>query len=123
LTVTLEVGDDAVVVLDELEVDCDASSHLRVLEPFQDALKVDLVGEFLAELGQVVLAERVLYVGEQVPPFAHEMAPAAKQVAGRSHPGGVDISHWDHAASEQPRDLAGVDAVVFGLPPVYRLHV
>jgi hypothetical protein len=38
--------------------------------------------------------------------------PAAQQVAGLAHAGGVDVGLGQRAAAEQSGDLAGVDLVV-----------
>ena len=41
-----------------------------------------------------------------------EILPAAQQVAGLAHAGGVDVGLGQRAAAEQSGDLAGVDLVV-----------
>lgn len=60
--VSLEVRNDVVVVIDELEIDGDASLNRYVREALHDSLLIDLMGELLAELRKVVLAVGVLDV-------------------------------------------------------------
>jgi len=107
---------EPVVVIDELEIDGDASLNLRIRELVDDSFPIDLVGELYSELGQVVLAVGVLDVGEKISTLSDEVAAAAKKIPGGPHLRGINIGHRDHAASEKPSDLSGVDPIVFGLP-------
>ena len=72
--VELELGEQLVVVIDQLEVDLDALAHAGIGEALGDAGAVGLVGELLAGLGEVVLAVGVLDVGEQLGALARSGA-------------------------------------------------
>ena len=67
--------------------------------------------------------EGVLDVGEELAALADEEEAAAEQVAGGTHARRIDVGHGEHAAAEQPGDLARVDPVVLGLAAVDGLHV
>jgi hypothetical protein len=62
-------------------------------------------------------------VGEELGALAREVEPAAQQVAGGPHLGGIDVRLGEHPAAQQDRDLVGVDPVVLGLAAVDRLHI
>ena len=48
-------------------------------------------------------------------PLADQERPSAQQVAGLAHALGVDVGLRQHAATQQDRDLVGVDGVGLGL--------
>ena len=58
-----QVGEQVVVVIDQREVDLEALLHGRIGKALGYALPVGLVGEFFADLGEVVLAVGILNVG------------------------------------------------------------
>jgi len=66
---------------------------------------------------------RHLDMGEQLAALAHEVEPAAQQIARRAHTGLVCVGLRQHAVAQQRRDLERVDAVVLRLAAVDRLHV
>ena len=84
---------------------------------------VRLPGQPAVEGRQVVLAVRVLNVGDQLRFLADEEGSAPQQVAGFAHGPRVDVRHREHPAAQQAGDLAGVDAVVLGLAAVDGFHV
>jgi len=90
---------------------------------FADPLAVGLIGDFLFELREVVLAVGVLDVSEQLSPFSHEVVSSAQEIPGWAHLLGVDISHGDHASPEQCGDFLGVDSVVFAFAAVDGFHI
>ncbi len=116
--VALEVSDEAVVVVDELDIDLYAVTDDRIGELLGQSDAVDLVSDLPAELGQVALAVGVLDVAGEITPFADEVGPPAHEASGGPHPLGVDVGEGKGAAAEQGGDLAGVDPVVLGLPSV-----
>jgi hypothetical protein len=82
-----------------------------------------LVGDFLADGGQIGLAVRLLEVGEERCPLAHQRHPTPEQITGGAHLGGLDRGLRDHPAAEQHGDLIGIKPNVVSLAPVNGLHV
>jgi len=97
--VAFHVSDEDVEVVDQFEVDLDSHSHGGVRELLDEALAVDLVGDLSAELGQVPLAVGVLYMCQEISPFADQECASSHQVACGSHLGWVGICDGEHAAA------------------------
>jgi hypothetical protein len=72
---------------------------------------------------KAVLTVDDLDVGQRLAPPAHEVPPAAEQVAGGPHLGGVDVVLVQQSGAEEEGDLLGVDLVVLGLGAVDGPHV
>ncbi len=51
-------------------------------------------GQAPPELGKLILGPRVLDVGEQLSALPHQVEAPAKEVAGRTHRGRVDVRLW-----------------------------
>jgi hypothetical protein len=64
----------------------------------------------------------MLDVAQQFGPFPGERPAAPEQVAGGAPLCEIDIGLRAHPATEQPRNLVGIDRVVFGLAPADGLH-
>jgi hypothetical protein len=85
------VGQQSIIVLEQREVDRDRLPHLRVEEMLGEVVAGGLVGDLLAEGGEVVLARGVLDVREQLGALAHEVAATAQEVSGGPHLPRVDV--------------------------------
>jgi len=72
---------------------------------------------------QVVLADRVLDVGDQLGALVREVIAPAHQITGGAHRGRIDVGLRDHPPAQQRSDLVRIDAVVLGLAPVNGAHV
>lgn len=80
--VELEFTDEPVVVIDQVKVGLDGLLHAWIGEALRQPLAVGLVGDLLAELGEVVLGVGVLDVTEELGSFAHQMHASAQQIPG-----------------------------------------
>ena len=121
--IAFEVPQDAIEVVDELEIGFDVLSDDGIGELLCDAFSVDFVGDLFAELGEVTLAVGVLDVREEVGPLSHEIIAAAEQITSSAHFGRIDVSLGDHAGTQEGGDFTGVDAIVFDLGAVDGPHV
>jgi hypothetical protein len=116
------IAEQAVVVVNEREIDFDALLHRRIGKPLGDAVAVRLVGNLLANLGQVVLTIGILDVPEQLRALAHQVHPAPEQVTGGAHRCRRDRGLRDHPAAEQHGDFPGVNPVVFRFAAMDGFH-
>ena len=119
----LELGQQRVVLIDHGQIQGDGVAHLGIGEVRQQPLALAALGDAVLEGRQVVLADGVLDVGDQLRALAHEVTAPAQQIARGAHLGGIDIGLREHPAAQQPGDLVRVDLVVLGLAPVDRAHV
>jgi hypothetical protein len=71
----LEVGDEAVVALEEREVDLDALADTRIGKMVGHAVPIGRIGQSSLELWEVVLRARVLNVRQQLATLAHQVQP------------------------------------------------
>jgi hypothetical protein len=78
----LHIAEQLVVVANQREVDCDTLLHGGRGKPPGHTVAVRLIGEFLANLGPVILAVRILHGREQLGPFAHQRHPTPEQIPG-----------------------------------------
>jgi hypothetical protein len=117
------VTEEVVVVANQGEIHVDALLHGRIGKPFGNPGAIGFVPELFADLGQVILAVRLLDMGQQLSPFPHEMHPASEQVSRGAHLGWIDIGLRDHAAAEQHRDFPGVNPVVFRFAAMDGFHI
>jgi len=108
---------------DQLEVGFNAHPDIRVGELFSNTDAVLLVGDVRLERLHVVLAVGVLDVAEQLGPFSGQVVASSEQIPCGSHLGRVDVGHGESTAAHESGDLAGIDAIVLGLPSVYGFHV
>jgi len=118
-----EVARQPVEMVDELEIGLDAPSNVGVNELTGNAFPVDLVGDLFTELGEIALAIGVLDVGEEIGTFPCEVIATPQEIPCGAHGGWVDVGLGQHAGSEEPGDLTGIDSVVFDLGAVDRFHV
>jgi len=121
--VEFESPDLPIVEFGEFEVGLDGSDDAGVIEALGDAIAIASVSDGPFEGGKVVLAVGGLNVCEQLGSLVNKMESAAKEIAGCSHLGGIDVGLRDHTASEECSDLMGVDLVVLRLSAVDCLHV
>ena len=117
------VTEPLVVVVNQGKVDFDTLLHGGLGKPLSDTIAVRLIGDLLADFGQVILASGMLDVGSQLRPCAHQMHAAPEEISRGPHLGGVHIGLGQHAATQEYGNFMGVDRVVFGLTPMDRLHV
>jgi hypothetical protein len=118
----LHVVEQLIVGVNQGEIDFDMLLHGGIKAPFRHAIPIRLVGQLLPELGQVVLAVRMLDVREERGAFARQMQTAPEEVPGGAPVSRIDVGLGEHAAAEQHRHLMRVDFIVFGLVPVDGLH-
>jgi len=110
-------------VVYELDINLDAAAGRWIGEPLGDSDPMDLVGDFLPELGQVILTIGVLDVAQEISPFVNQVGPPSHEVSGGSHLWWIDVGHGQHAAAQQCCDLHRVDAVVLDFASVDRFHI
>ncbi len=118
----LHVAQPLVGVANQRAVDCDALVHRGIGKPLADAGAVGLIGNLLANRGQVVLAVGLLDMGESLGSCAHEVYPAPEEITGRAHLRGVDVGLREHAPTLEHRDVLGIDSVVFGFAAIDGFH-
>ena len=104
------------------EVDCETLVHRGSGTPLRDPSPMALIGKRLADRGPVVLAGRLLDVGQQRGALASPGHPAPQQVPGRAPLGGIDRGLWEPAAAAPHRHLVGVDPIVLGRAPMQGVH-
>ena len=63
--IQLQIGEQLVVVIHQLKIDLDAPLHAGITEALGDSFAVGFISDFLADLGQIVLAVGVLDVGQE----------------------------------------------------------
>jgi hypothetical protein len=119
----LKLRKEAVVGVEQRQVDLDALLDGGIGEAFRDPLPVGLVGELLADFGQLVLTVGILDMSQQGRALAHERHPTPQQVPGGPHLGRINVRLGEHPPTEQHRSLVGIDCVVCGLATVNGLHV
>jgi len=121
---SLETFDERLVMLAEEEIGFDGGLDRDVVEGLREPVAPGGGFETLAlGLGDVVLVEGVLDVGEELGPLAPEEETAPEQVPGGAHAGRIDVGHGDRSAPEEGGQLLGVEAVVLRLAAVDRLEV
>jgi hypothetical protein len=119
----LELGQQRVVVLDHGQIQGDGVTHLGIGEVRQQPFAIAALLDAAFQRRQVVLADRVLDVSDELGALAHEMTAPAQQIARGAHARGVDVGLGEHPTADQAGDLVRIDLVVLGLAPVYRAHV
>jgi hypothetical protein len=82
-----------------------------------------LVGNFLADLRQVVWRVGLLDVTEEFGPFAHQMHATSEHITGGAPLSRIDIGLGDHTTATQHGDLLRIDLIMFGFTPVKGFHV
>jgi hypothetical protein len=97
--------------------------HRRLGKAFGHPVAIGLVGNLLADLGQIVLAIGILHMGQEFSAFAHQVGAAPQQITGGAHRSRIDIGLWEQTASQQGGNLLRIDLVVFGLPAVNGFHI
>jgi hypothetical protein len=94
----LAIVQQPIVGVNEGQVDVDTLLHGGIRAPFRHAIPIRLVGEFLPDLGEVVLAVGMLDVGEKLGAFARQMQAPPEEVPGGTHRGGIDRRLGEHPA-------------------------
>ena len=118
-----ELGDEAVIVIDEGEIGLEVGLNGRIIKEFGKILAVGWTGETARGSGQVVLGECVLDVGEQLGPLACKVETAAQEVPGGAHQRGIDVGIGESTGAKEHGDLPGIDTIVLGLAAVDGFHV
>ena len=106
-----------IVAVNQGEGDRDALRDGRRKELFRHAVPMALVGQLFPDLGPSVLAVRMLDRRKQCGALTRQRQAVSEEVPGRPHRRGRARGLREHAPTEQPGDVLGVDLVVFGLPP------
>jgi hypothetical protein len=119
----LEVPDEAIIVIDQGQIDCDVFLHRWIGKALGDPLTLHFGLERLTSGGPIVLAVRLANMGQPLCSLAHQMQTALSQVAGGTHGGRIRIGLRQHAAPQSHGNLLGVETVMLGFAPVDRLHV
>ena len=76
-----------------------------------------LVGDVLADGGQMVLTVRMVEGGEARCPCAPPRPPAPEPITGGAPLGGIDVRRREHRAAEPPGDRIGIAPSVLRLAP------
>ena len=121
--VELDLFEVLIVDVDQAEVGFDALFNAVVGEALTKIFPVGRVPEGSVDIGQVVLGVGVLDVGEQLGSLAHKEVAPTQQIAGGAHCLGVDVGKGHVPSAQEVGDLVGVDAIVFRLASVDRLHI
>src|ERR1700730_18032610 len=123
--VQLGVRNEFVVLVDQVQIELGVFLDAGIGDMLGDVkfAAVGGAGKSFLEWGQVVLIIQDLEVGQELAAFVDEIIATAKQVTGFAHALGIDIGQRESAATEQPRDLVGIDAVVLGFAAVNGFHV
>jgi len=82
LDIAFEAAEQAIVEVEEIEIDLDAFAYGGIGEVIGDSLPVRLEGDLFPELGEVVLAVGVLDVGEELGALSHKVISAAEEISG-----------------------------------------
>src|SRR5262249_4622691 len=82
---------------------------------FGDALPLGLVGDLLAQLGQVVWAVGLLARGQECSPLAPQGGAAPQEVTGGTPLRRRDVGWWEQAAAQEGGNLVRIDRGIFGL--------
>jgi hypothetical protein len=118
----LHVAAQVAMGLAQGSVHCDTLLDRRRSRSLRDASPIGLVGDVLADGGQIGLAVRMLDVGEEHCPFAPQMHAAPEHIMGGVPLGGIDRGLREHPAAEQHGDLRGLKPLVLRLAPMNGLH-
>ena len=110
-------------MVDQLQVALHTAADTLVLKLLGHAGAVGGEREFFAPGFEIVLAERVLNVDDDLGPAAHQVHAATQQVAGAPHAGRIDVRLRQHAAAQQRRNLVAVEFIVLGLPSMKGSHI
>jgi RNA polymerase subunit RPABC4/transcription elongation factor Spt4 len=121
-TIPLAVVAQAIIVVDQGEGHRATLLDRRRGTPRCDAGAMGLGGDVLAPGGQMVRAGGMGDGGEARGPLAHQRPPAPEQLPGGAPRGRIDLGRRDHAATQPPGDLIGIQPSVLRLAPVNRLH-
>jgi len=121
--IALQMGQEAIIGFDHLQVDGHALLYGRVVEPLDDAFTVLGFGNASQGVREIILASGVLDMSKELGPFSHEVIPSSQEIPSGAHLCGIDIGLREHAATEQGSDLKGVDLIVFGFSSVNGFHV
>ena len=80
-----ELGQEAIIGLDDLKVHLHALLDGGVIEALDDAFSVLGFGNAAQGLGQVVLASGVLDMGKELGALSHEVIPSPQEIPRRPH--------------------------------------
>ena len=113
----LELGQQRVVLIDHGQIQGDGVAHLGIGEMGQQPLALAALADALLEGGQVVLADGVLDMGDELRALVDQVAAPPQQIAGGAHLGRIDIGQRQHPASQQPAILWASILSFLALPP------
>ena len=103
----LDLVEQAVVKVDPLQIESDIGLDAGIGEPFSHAFSIAPVGDFLSDLGKVVLVVGVLDMGQQLRTLMHDASGAAYEVHVRKSDG-------THVKIPQEADVVIEDDVEIG---------
>jgi hypothetical protein len=118
-----ELREDGIVEIEKVQVELDTLLNAFIREELSDSFSLRFSADIIFDIRQVVLIGGVLDVSQKFGSFSGEIHSAAEQIAGRAHPWRVDVSHGEHASSDEHGDFLGVDSVVLCLSSVNGFHV
>ena len=118
-----QVRQQAVIGVNQREVDRDTVLHRWIGTPLGAAITVGLVGGLLPDLGPVVRRGGLLDMGQECRPLAHACQAPSEQSPGGPHRGGVHLGLGEPATAQPHRHLRGIDRLVRGLAPLDGLHL
>jgi hypothetical protein len=110
------------IVPDQGASPCQALLDRESGAPRGDARTVGFLRARFPALWEMVLAVRVLQVGQQLSALARQRYPAPEQVSRGTHGGRIPGGLWEPATTEQDSDLLGLNRGVFGCAPVHGFH-
>jgi hypothetical protein len=113
----LESRAPGVGVAHQRDIDLAALLDCGLRNAFGPAVTVRLVGQLLADRGEVIWARRVLDLGQPRGPLAWEMPAPPEPSPARPHRGGVHVGLGQHAAAPPHGHLLGLARIVLGLAP------
>ncbi len=110
--------------VDQVEIDPDAYSDIRVGEIAQYFIPAALVNDAVpAEGFVIVLAVADLDMRDQFSSFPDQIVPSSQKIPGRPHFCRVDIGQRECSPLKDRCDLPGINSVVLGFSSMNGFHV
>jgi hypothetical protein len=120
--IEFQVLEPCIVIADERSIDCDGFLHRRIMKALRHPVAIGLVGDVLADLGQVVWAMGIVPVRSQLSAFAPQIRTTPPEVTRGAQRSRIDGCLWQHSPAQQGGHLVGIACVVFGLTAMEGLH-
>jgi len=98
--ILFQLVQEAVIGLDDLEVDGHAFLDGGFIKALDDSFSVLRFGNTAEGIREIILASGVLDMSKELGAFPHEVISSSEEISGGAHPGGVDIGLREHASSE-----------------------